>query len=98
MTSEKAPATPDPRIGKGFSPDAEVLVREGDGSNWVLEQGFWYGARDQVFTVDPGETTDFASVPRPLVWLIARYGTYTLPAILHDHLYRIEVKKKPPTI
>jgi hypothetical protein len=77
--------------GDGFSSAAEVVVRQVDKANWEIERGFEYGAKTQVFRVMAGEKTDFASVPRVVVWLFARYGTYTLPAILHDHLYRVEV-------
>lgn len=78
-------------VGGGFSPGAEVLVKEKAGSqNWIVEAPFAYGGKTQVFEVQAGEETDFASVPRVLVWFLPRYGLYTLPAILHDHLWRIE--------
>ncbi len=77
-------------MGSGFSPDAEVLVKQLNATDWELEKGFWYAGKTQVFNVAEGERTDFASVPRVLVWLLPRYGNYTLPAILHDHLWRVE--------
>jgi Protein of unknown function (DUF1353) len=78
-------------VGGGFSPGAEVLVKEKPGSqNWVVEAPFAYGGKTQVFEVCAGEETDFASVPRVLIWFLPRYGLYTLPAILHDHLWRVE--------
>lgn len=78
-------------VGGGFSPGAEVLVEEDRGSqNWIVKAPFAYGGEKQVFEVCVDETTDFASVPRILVWFLPRYGTYTLPAILHDHLWRVE--------
>ncbi|HEX4428174.1 MAG TPA: DUF1353 domain-containing protein [Frankiaceae bacterium] len=81
-------------VGGGFSPGAEVLVKEKPGSqNWVVEGPFAYGGKTQVFEVCQGEETDFASVPRVLVWFLPRYGLYTLPAILHDHLWRVEAPK-----
>jgi hypothetical protein len=91
MTTTPPDATTEVHVGEGFSPGAEVVVCELAGENWELEKGFSYGASTRVFVVKAEEKTDFASVPRALVWLIARYGAYTLPAILHDHLYRIEV-------
>lgn len=33
-------------------------------------------------------TNDFASAPRPLWWLVPRYGRYTKAAVLHDYLCR----------
>ncbi len=78
-------------VGGGFSPQAQVLVQEDGGSpNWIVKAPFAYGGKTQVFEVSVDETTDFASVPRILVWFLPRYGHYTLPAILHDHLWRIE--------
>jgi hypothetical protein len=35
----------------------------------------------------PGGKTDLASVPWPLWWLIASYGSHTRAALLHDALY-----------
>jgi uncharacterized protein DUF1353 len=78
-------------VGGGFSPGALVLVEEDGGSpNWIVKAPFAYGGKKQVFEVCVGETTDFASVPRVLVWFLPRYGRYSLPAILHDHLWRVE--------
>jgi Protein of unknown function (DUF1353) len=43
---------------------------------------------DAARTVTPGDlpTTDLASVPGPLRWLVNRYGVYTPAAIVHDRL------------
>jgi hypothetical protein len=80
-------------VGDGFGKDPEVLVKEKGAQNWIVEASVVYGGKEQVFEVCPGEETDFASVPRVLVWFLPRYGAYTLPAILHDHLWRIEAPK-----
>jgi hypothetical protein len=47
-----------------------------------------YAGRDETFVVPAGFTTDFASVPQALTWLVPRYGRYTKAAILHDFLWR----------
>lgn len=53
---------------------------------WVVVEALvYYGGRD-VFVVPPGFRTDFASVPRAVVWLIPTYGRYTPAALLHDYL------------
>lgn len=39
-------------------------------------------------TADAGFESDLASTPRPLWWLYSPDGSYTLPSILHDWLYR----------
>jgi hypothetical protein len=65
-----------------------VLVRELDDREWEVLQPFTYRAVEREYEVPQGQLTDFASVPRVFVWLIPRYGRYTLSAILHDHLWR----------
>jgi hypothetical protein len=69
----------------------DVVVRElpdADGSRWQLEAPLSYAGRDETFVVPAGFTTDFASVPQALTWLVPRYGRYTKAAILHDHLWQ----------
>lgn len=68
--------------------EAKVVVQQLDDENWQLLEGFEYKGRDQTFEVPDGQRTDFASVPRPLVWFLPRYGRYTKAAILHDFLWR----------
>jgi hypothetical protein len=68
----------------------EVVVRElpdADGSDWQLVEPLSYAGRDETFVVPAGFTTDFASVPQALTWLVPRYGRYTKAAILHDYLW-----------
>ncbi|MEV0436426.1 DUF1353 domain-containing protein [Nocardia sp. NPDC050413] len=59
-----------------------------DAKFWRLTQPLTYRGAVETFTVPAGFRTDFASVPRALVWLIPRYGAYTRAAILHDYLCR----------
>src|SRR5947209_6587236 len=69
----------------------DVVVREladADGSRWRLEEPLSYAGRDELFVVPAGVTTDFASVPPSLTWLVPRYGRYTKAAILHDYLWQ----------
>jgi hypothetical protein len=66
--------------------DGDVLVRQLDAKRWELRAPVIYqGARD-TFVVPENFVTDFASIPRLVVWLIPRYGLYTRAAILHDYL------------
>lgn len=74
--------------GTGFSPDARVVVEQHDDARWILWEPFTYVGATDTFTVPRGMCTDFASVPRPVVWYLPSYGPYTLAAILHDHLWR----------
>ncbi len=64
------------------------------GKYWELQQAFTYdnpehleyGGGTGPLPIPTPLMTDFASVPRPFVWLFPRYGVYTRSAILHDHL------------
>jgi Protein of unknown function (DUF1353) len=69
-----------------FTPDSDVVVQELDGTMWRLRESVCYEGRDDTFLVPAGFETDFASVPRVVVWLIPAYGVYTRAAILHDYL------------
>jgi hypothetical protein len=69
----------------------DVVVREladHEGSRWQLVEPLSYTGRDETFEVAAGFTTDFASVPQALTWLVPRYGRYTKAAILHDCLWQ----------
>lgn len=74
--------------GTGFSPDARVVVQQHGDEQWTVWESFSYTAGRDTFTVPRGMCTDFASVPRPVVWYLPRYGPYTLAAVVHDHLWR----------
>jgi hypothetical protein len=63
-----------------------VVVRRLDDEFWAVEEPLAYRGRRDRFTVPAGFRTDFASVPRVVVWLIPRFGRYTAAAILHDWL------------
>ncbi|KKL66348.1 hypothetical protein LCGC14_2145860, partial [marine sediment metagenome] len=58
---------------------------------WLVERAFEYrvGSEDstEVVEVPQGFTTDFASVPRVVWWLIPPDGQYTQAAVVHDFLY-----------
>jgi hypothetical protein len=66
--------------------DGDVLVRQVDAKRWELREPVVYQGAEETFTVPTGFRTDFASIPRLVVWLIPRYGLYTRSAILHDYL------------
>ena len=72
----------------GFGPGQHVVVQEMDDSNWQVVAPLSYTGQRQTFEVPLHMETDFASVPRPLVWFLPRYGRYTKAAIVHDYLWR----------
>ncbi|MFE3793680.1 DUF1353 domain-containing protein [Nocardia tengchongensis] len=69
-----------------FLGEQAIVVEEVDAVRWRLQAPLTYRAATDVFHVPVGFLTDFASVPRPLIWLIPRYGAYTRAAIVHDYL------------
>ncbi|MEU1982695.1 DUF1353 domain-containing protein [Nocardia sp. NPDC019395] len=72
----------------GFT--SSLVVEEIDGEFWKVREPLIYEGANETFEVPVDFRTDFASVPRPFVWLIPRYGVYTRAAILHDFLLRTE--------
>jgi uncharacterized protein DUF1353 len=68
-----------------FEPGS-LTVRRVDADRWSLVDDLVYQGRWERFVVPAGFRTDFASVPRPVTWLVPRFGAYTLAAILHDWL------------
>ncbi|MFR9753090.1 DUF1353 domain-containing protein [Nocardia sp. 004] len=71
----------------GIGPVVEGI----DAEFWRVTEPLIYRGATEEFVVPVGFRTDFASVPRALVWLIPRYGIYTRAAILHDYLLRSQV-------
>lgn len=64
----------------------DPIVRQLNSIMWQVEDRVRYEGRDQQFEIPAGFFTDFATVPRLVVWLVPRYGSYTRAAILHDWL------------
>ncbi|WP_433193365.1 DUF1353 domain-containing protein [Nocardia sp. CA-107356] len=62
------------------------VVEELDAQFWRVVEPLVYHGATQEFVIPAGFRTDFASVPRAVVWLVPRYGVYTRAAILHDYL------------
>lgn len=63
-----------------------LTLRSVDANTWELVEPLGYRGRWQEFVVPAGFRTDLATVPRVVVWLIARTGRYTRAAVLHDWL------------
>ncbi|PZA21404.1 hypothetical protein DMO24_10395 [Modestobacter versicolor] len=63
-----------------------LTVRRASDQLWEVVEPLVYRGRRDTFVVPAGFRTDFASVPRLVVWLIPRFGRYTPAAVLHDWL------------
>jgi hypothetical protein len=60
-----------------------------DTNTWTLLDRFrWQGSEGDLFVVEAGEETDFATVPWWTQSLIPRTGTWTKAAVLHDKMCR----------
>jgi hypothetical protein len=68
-----------------FEPGS-LTVHRVDADTWAIIDPLVYQGRRERFVVPAGFRTDFATVPRLVVWLVPRFGAYTLAAILHDWL------------
>lgn len=78
-----------------FPSEELVEVQISGESDFTLLKTFTYHGKHESFLVPAGQTTDFASVPKFMTWLLPRYGKWTKAAILHDHLWRTgKVSKK----
>lgn len=78
-------ATMTDRPPTGF--DSELSIRADAATTWsLLAPLIWTGTKGDRFTVPVGFITDFATVPRILVWKTLPYGPYTRAAVLHDWL------------
>lgn len=66
----------------------DVVVRQLNSRWWATVDPIEYAGAWENFTVPAGFRTDFASVPRPFVWLLPTYGDYTKAAILHDFMLK----------
>ncbi|MGY1845414.1 DUF1353 domain-containing protein [Modestobacter sp. SYSU DS0875] len=68
-----------------FDPPPLTVCRADD-LCWEVVEPLVYRGRRDVFVVPAGFRTDFASVPRVVVWLFPQFGRFTLAAVLHDWL------------
>ena len=64
----------------------DVVVRRLDDVLWTVVEPLVYRGKRDLFVVPAGFPTDFATVPRVVVWLVPPFGRYTAAAILHDWL------------
>lgn len=61
-----------------------------DGRSWVLREPLVYEDEGERHEIPTMFVTDFASVPRPLWWLISPTEEQALPAVAHDWDYVVQ--------
>jgi hypothetical protein len=81
--------TPVPLWLSTFLTPLEVTPLD-DGRTWRIDETFDYESvvLGRIITVQAGEVTDFASIPRAFYPIFLPTGPYARAAGLHDHLYR----------
>ena len=70
-----------------------VLCSENPGSVFEKNMPFgfdigWSPLGKETVEIPNGFITDFASIPRPLWWLLPKWGKYGKAAVIHDYLYK----------
>uniref|UniRef100_A0A6M3J8R7 DUF1353 domain-containing protein n=1 Tax=viral metagenome TaxID=1070528 RepID=A0A6M3J8R7_9ZZZZ len=72
-----------------------------DGRSWKLVQEFDYyigkESNQNIIHVPEGFVTDFASVPRPLWFLMPPWGVYGKAAVIHDYGYSTKIRTRKET-
>jgi hypothetical protein len=66
--------------------EGRVIVEPISPILWKTHEDIIVRGDRETFVVPAGYETDFATVPRIAVWLIPRFGSYTIAAIFHDWL------------
>jgi hypothetical protein len=69
------------------NPKVELLPKSTRGRFKTLEHLDHQLINGRQLFVPRGTVSNGASVPRLLWWIYPPYGTYTYPAVVHDHLY-----------
>jgi hypothetical protein len=77
--------------------DSDLSIQAAGPVTWrLIAPLIWTGTQGDAFVVHLGFTTDLASVPRFLHWLVLPYGPYTRAAVLHDYLIHHRINHDDP--
>jgi hypothetical protein len=74
-----------------------LKVAHGSGRDWELLQPLIWKGQWQFIIIRTGFQTDFASIPKPVRWLLDNAGRNAEAAVLHDAAWR-ESKRTNPKI
>lgn len=92
--------------GVQFGPlRVEMLDDQVTGRSWwqrLMQRRLWAPTERVVvqyhglsLVVPAGRVTDFASVPRPVQWLLSERSIYSYAAVIHDWLYFLGLFSRP---
>lgn len=75
-----------------------LILSVDDNGSFVVDEPFVYHVGNypstDTITVPAGATTDFASIPWFLHWVLPKTGRYSKAAVLHDYLYRSHARTR----
>lgn len=75
-----------------------IVSPQADGKTWRLVEAFFFDigfeGSGETINVPADFITDFASVPRPLWWIIPQWGSYGNAAVVHDFLYQTHIRSR----
>ena len=69
-----------------------------DDKRWQLTRPLVWEGQWQYFVIRAGFQTDFASIPKPVRWLLDNAGRNAEAAVLHDAVWRESKRKDKPRI
>lgn len=69
-----------------------------DGKKWELTRPLVWEGRWQYFVIREGFQTDFASIPKPVRWLLENSGRNSEAAVLHDAVWRESKRRVDPRV
>jgi hypothetical protein len=75
-----------------------LSVRHVVGEDWELTQPLIFEGNEDYYVIRRGFRTDFASIPRPVRWLIDTAGRNAEPGVLHDAVWRESKRKENPRV
>lgn len=66
----------------------DLCVRHVQGKRWRLTKSLVWEGEAELFVIRRGFETDFASIPKPVRWLLDTAGQNSEAAVLHDAAWR----------
>lgn len=69
-----------------------------DGKRWQLTRPLVWEGSWQIFVIREGFVTDFASIPKPVRWLLENSGRNSEAAVLHDAVWRESKRRVEPRV
>lgn len=73
-----------------FTKPIVPLIPDRDAEEWFTREAVSFVIDDRYrIDIPEGFSTDGATIPKRLWWIVPPWGRHTMPSILHDYLYRV---------